>query len=486
MRVEGRMGDEARPRLSRRTEIALLAAALIFGVLVIIALHDTRFDDAYITFRYGQNLASGRGPVFNPGERILGTTSPGEMLVSALVYPLAGLELTPSWMAALGCAAWIAQAVFIFLVLRRGFGDWTALLAAAALLLGAGGSDIRVALETNQVVAFNLAALWMAMEKRWRTAALLAGLAVLFRPDALVFALPLAAVCVYELRRQALVPALIFVATFAPWLLFATFYYGTPLPLTAATKFQRASVAAYAQHIYEHLGAYVHPGRPTVRILLWALGLGGAAHLVRRGPLYALLAVYPFLHYAAYLKLRPFTVHTWHLYPAEAMMVVLAMVALGALIELAPRWGRWAGGGLAVLLLLSIGFHTSARVATHQDARWTGGRDHAYRDVAAYLLEHGNREQEYFAAVEVGTVAYLTDFSAMDLGWLVSAPGELLRERELRWLLVDPIYHFMVPDGAPLVFSAESGGFRAELYDLWKGTDDPDAPVRIRGTDWGF
>lgn len=480
------MGQGPARRFSRETLGVLLALAVVSGLLAVYALHDTRFDDAYITFRYGQNLATGRGPVFNPGERVLGTTSPGEMLVSAAVYPIAGLEGTPSWMAALGCVAWMAQAVFIFLVLRKAFGDWTALLGAAALLLGGAGSDIRVALETNQVVAFNLAALWMAMERRWRASALLAGLAVLFRPDALVFALPLGCLCVLEQRRKALVPALIFLGVFTPWLLFATHYYGTPIPLTAATKFQRAGVSAYALHIYDHFGAYVQPGRPFLRGFLWALGIVGAVRLFRKNRWYALLAVYPFLHYAAYLKLRPFTAHTWHLYPAEAMLIVLAMVAVGAMIEGGQRWGRWVGGAVASAVLLSTMFYTGARVATHNDSQWTGGRDRAYREVATFLEAHGSRDHEYFASVEVGTIAYLTDFRAMDLGWLVSAPGELLDEGELRWLLVDPIYHYLLPDGAPLVFASESGGFRAEVYDLWKGNPDPESPDRIRGADWGL
>ena len=33
-------------------------------------------DDAYITYRYARNLADGAGFVYNPGERVLGTTPP--------------------------------------------------------------------------------------------------------------------------------------------------------------------------------------------------------------------------------------------------------------------------------------------------------------------------------------------------------------------------------------------------------------------------
>src|SRR5437867_1649073 len=33
-------------------------------------------EDAYITYRFARNLALGLGPVFNPGERVMGFTTP--------------------------------------------------------------------------------------------------------------------------------------------------------------------------------------------------------------------------------------------------------------------------------------------------------------------------------------------------------------------------------------------------------------------------
>ena len=39
-------------------------------------------DDFFITYRYAQNLLAGNGFVFNPGERVFGTTAPGWGLVS--------------------------------------------------------------------------------------------------------------------------------------------------------------------------------------------------------------------------------------------------------------------------------------------------------------------------------------------------------------------------------------------------------------------
>ena len=54
------MRDESRVRLPAAVLRVSLVLTVAFGVLSIYALHDSRNDDAYITFRYGQNLASGR------------------------------------------------------------------------------------------------------------------------------------------------------------------------------------------------------------------------------------------------------------------------------------------------------------------------------------------------------------------------------------------------------------------------------------------
>ena len=50
-------------------------------------------DDFFITHRYAWNLAHGYGFVFNPGERVFGTTAPGLGLLLAAVSRLSGLSV---------------------------------------------------------------------------------------------------------------------------------------------------------------------------------------------------------------------------------------------------------------------------------------------------------------------------------------------------------------------------------------------------------
>ncbi|MFQ5921958.1 MAG: hypothetical protein ACE5M4_03875, partial [Anaerolineales bacterium] len=64
---------------------------LAFGVRLIPG--PRTIDDAYITFRYARNLLDGHGLVYNPGEAVLGTTTPlFALLLSALGVPIGGPE----------------------------------------------------------------------------------------------------------------------------------------------------------------------------------------------------------------------------------------------------------------------------------------------------------------------------------------------------------------------------------------------------------
>jgi 4-amino-4-deoxy-L-arabinose transferase-like glycosyltransferase len=47
-------------------------------------------DDAYITFRYAQNIIDGQGMVYNPGERVLGTTTPIYTFLMTIVGSIFG------------------------------------------------------------------------------------------------------------------------------------------------------------------------------------------------------------------------------------------------------------------------------------------------------------------------------------------------------------------------------------------------------------
>ena len=67
-----------------RVPVSALLVALA-GLVVGILAAGISYDDAWITYRYAYNLAAGNGFVYNPGERVFGTSAPGYALALALL-----------------------------------------------------------------------------------------------------------------------------------------------------------------------------------------------------------------------------------------------------------------------------------------------------------------------------------------------------------------------------------------------------------------
>ncbi|WP_394360352.1 hypothetical protein [Amycolatopsis sp. SB7-3] len=121
------------------------ALMLILGFSLVHQLvFSTIAEDAYITFRYAQNIADGNGPVFNTGERIEGYTNFLWMIVIALPKAAFGADIETSAVV-LGILATLGAVLLAYVtvnrVVARAAGEPRPAygVAAAVLVAGAGG-----------------------------------------------------------------------------------------------------------------------------------------------------------------------------------------------------------------------------------------------------------------------------------------------------------------------------------------------------------
>jgi hypothetical protein len=208
-------------------------------------------DDAYISYRYAQHLASGQGLVFNPGERVEGFSN---LLYVLLLTPAAAL-VPPARLyavsAGLNVAFALAALILIHRFTLRRLGAGAA--AAEAVLVALCPSLwvwVASGLETPLVLLLQVA-VWVLVERtvekvdeeepRERRIAgglcLAAALCVLVRVDG--FITPLLAAAFLALRgrwRAAVAVAGTAAATFAATALWRLSYYGWPLPNTVYAK----------------------------------------------------------------------------------------------------------------------------------------------------------------------------------------------------------------------------------------------------------
>ncbi len=213
---------------------AIAALAVIVRLIVAWNSHFTS-EDFLITLRYAENLAHGNGLVFNVGERVLGTTTP---LYTLFLAAMSWIGLPPAPLGKMVNILADAGLCLLTYRLLRGIGEETA-GRVAALCVALCPLQIQWSvsgMETSLVSCCGMA-VWVAFAER-RTFWAYGAVAVLFllRWDGILVFVVLTLATVWRDRRLPYGGILLFALAIAPWLLFATHFYGNPIPVTASAK----------------------------------------------------------------------------------------------------------------------------------------------------------------------------------------------------------------------------------------------------------
>jgi hypothetical protein len=385
----------------------------VFGVGAALAAlfhHHTGFlnDDALITARCAENMARGDGLVYNPGERVLGTTTPLWALLQAGIAAL-GLD-APAWSQGLGilchgAAAALASVLFA----RRGAAVSRQL--AAGLLVAVSRSLIvwsGSGMETSLYVALLLLFVVLFESERWGALGWVGGAVVLTRPDA---GLLVAAAAVLQVARSRSVRPVLravpgFAAVVLPWVVAATLYYGTPLPNSGFAK--RLQV--------EDWGPYV----ALLQRELWDVGpalpfavVGAVAALASPG---RLLPVAAFAAIAAGLHFGGLPGCGWYAPPAIVLVLVVAAdgaaVVADALDAAAKPW--LARTALAAPLLIGATLPDAA----HDMKTEQGNLERCHGAVGTWLRAHAPRGVSV-GVDNIGYIGYRSGLRVVDMLGLV-------------------------------------------------------------------
>lgn len=437
-----------------RARTGLLALALLLVAVGTFVYHARIYwawteDDAFISFRYAQNLARGGGLVFNPGERVEGYSNFSWVMLAAAALR-AGLD--PVTVAkVVGLASGALAVVLAWVLARRlvaGIG-LAALLAPFYLAL----SPVLVqhsvsALETSFFALLAVAALLLALPPAgWlRRVALVATLVVLSltRPEG-----PMLAVLLLALRAGLAVrgaggatgtaargggaagfDAAVYLALFGAYFAWRWSYFGAPFPNTYYAKAQGGlhgiiDGAQYTLDFLRDAGGPLFAGlalaplvlggwRPAHGLALAALAAYGGFVLVSGGDW--------MFHYRLYAHVLP---------------LLAALVAAGIDRILAqPR----PGTARAVVLYAGVAL---ALLATHMSLGNTELR--TARMVLPALERHNYLSQNYeelgrwfhdntppeatIAISDVGAVGYYSERRILDMFGLIDPHIARLRGR---------------------------------------------------------
>jgi hypothetical protein len=374
-------------------------------------------DDAYISFRYAENLANGHGLVYNIGERVEGYTNFLWTVLLALFHRLGAP--VPATAKILGAISACAALVPAFLLSKRlrplqhapSLAPW--LLASSFLLTG----YAVFGLETPLFVALVLTGTELffreedadyAGRKKFPLSGLIFALAALTRPEAPLF---FGLLVIWQERaifdRKSLLRIAVFAAPVALHLLFRKSYYGAWLPTTLSAK-----TGDFTQQLRggsDYIRTYLLHASP----IIW-IGLGSVALSILRQKrdgisIAAMGSVFVFYVLLVGGDWMPFY---RFLAPAEPFLFLLADDALRGLLERRERavtLGAVAFATLVAVMRISTLTAAQRKIIHEEKVFW----DDAAGRTAEWLVK--NAEPGPIGILDIGYVGYRTGFPIVDM-----------------------------------------------------------------------
>ena len=405
-----------------------LPALVAFAARVLTGPHP--IDDAYITFRYARNFAEGVGLVYNPGEWVLGTTTPLWALLLAAGYKV-GLTDLP-WLATVLSALFDAASValLVHLALRLGWRAWGAALVGLAWALNP--TSVAFAsggMEASLFVLVSLGTLTLCTSGKLGSAAALAGLATLVRPEGALLVVVVVAWSLRAGRTRALRSAIVAGVPIVVAGLTLYLWYGSPLPHSMAAK-----QVAYrpAEPLDNALAFFVQAGlpgwsdfllsvMPTAAALAVAIfGVATFGFLVWRalprrrlfyhGQTWQPFAAFAVLYIAFYVVagFRGVRLFNWYMVPIEPFYL------LAAASGLASVRAQWVAALLVLWQLPAIDWHQPLLPAGENLVR-----EQLYYDVGRDLRQ-SLPSTALVASPEIGALGYASNLPMLDTVGLVS------------------------------------------------------------------
>lgn len=377
-------------------------------------------DDAFISFRYARNIADGVGFVFNRGEHVLGTTTPLFTLVLSL-FCWMGVDLS--------LAAWwfsslldVGTTLLIYRIIWRCTGSILAAALGAILFAVSSGSIIFAGggMESSLFVFGVTLSMSFFLDQHFNWAATTAAFAALTRPEGVLLLLVMGALYIFLYHQMPWRMIGISLLIGLPWLLFATLYFGSPLPHAMIAKRSTYALPPLTalRSLLDYLVDYTFPlaGVALVRslkygCLIMMFLLAVVTELSRKKQLYqqtfVALWLFPALYLALYAVANP-PVWEWYALPIVVPAIILtssglfygmrvALRSLGITVRILP--------GIFVALLMIVGSAGAVEIRHTLSTDVRIGRELIYKAIAQQLSHHVSIQTKV-AAPEIGALGY--------------------------------------------------------------------------------
>ena len=400
-------------------------------------------DDSFITYRYARNILAGNGFVFNPGENVQGTTTP---LYTALMTGLGffwGANEAPYPQIALVANALAdgATCLLLFLIGRR-LGS-TIGGAAASLAWAVAPFSVTFAiggLETSVYIFLLTGSTWAHLSKHRKTAAILAVLSLLTRPDAILLIGLLFIHRLYQAKilkeKISIAEAALFLLPGIVWGMFAWVYFGSPIPHSVQAKLEVYRLESFSSFIrlVQHyalifmqdlfFGPVIGTGLGLITVPF--LFVIGSLKAVKTEPAIFPYALYPWVYLAVFSIPNPL-IFRWYLTPPTPVLYLFVLIGVEKLCKDISR--HWILQKKPILQNFLVGTIVIAFPLLFNINGWVIRPDHGpsnpspgmawiklellYRE-AASIVSPFMTEETVLAAGDVGVLGFYTPARILD------------------------------------------------------------------------
>ncbi len=455
-----RKGIDIPPRFQLAEQLTWLLVCVAIFVYLTTAFWGETYDDVFLAYQYAKNIEAGHGFVFNVGEHFLGTPAPLFVALLVGVHKLLP-HLSLLQIGTIVSSAGLSIAAYALFALGRTTGGilLSATIALVAvfnpfsLLVLGGESPLYLALITSAFLALAY--------RRHALVGMLLGFALMSRTEALI---PLGVIVLWLVFTTRVIPLRLLLATIfttLPWIIFATWEFGSPLTNSFIAKVSQVTSGRkpFPFGFARWFQTVIFGEHPLLLLALIPAGVGFIS-LLKSHSAFRIVAVWGVAQTLAYCCLPiPF----YHWYAAHVGILGAILVAFGGIAAPAelfagrpknareslakefyekllstPRWVR-ASISTCCVIGLALTVATLGTITRAYDRRWPHNQANELYTKAGLWFAQNTPPNSRIAYLEIGQIAFYADRYIIDTLGLVT-PGVAAQVAKRNWLW--PLQHY--------------------------------------------
>ena len=374
------------------------------------------FDDAFITFRYVENLALGNGFVYNKGEHVLGTTTPLFTLLLSFVHVLGFKIEQAAMMVSLLSSGITAVIVYKFACSLR-MNHFAFVPVLLYILFPRLLVTDTAGMETSFFTLLITASFYYSHKQKDYYAWGMATLSAVTRPEGFLLLFLLGLKALKNNRDELLKLLSIPFTIIAPWFMFSYFYFGSVIPNSVSAKlalYSRFGSEPFLQKLSIILNFYNYYGIALVVLSF----IGG--YWIWKKQNYGILSSFWLLGMVFPLALSKTLLFIWYISPIYPIYLLFIGASFCFCLDrfhvIKEKIILIRKIVYIVVILCLVGMNVG-KVAYFKSYQFA--LENIHKKVGLYLYTHAEKDA-IVAAEDIGYMGYYSRLKIIDRDGLVS------------------------------------------------------------------